>query len=62
MARYEDACPFETTNRAARCETCCSANSLTPCVAAYLSGKAAMPPANVVSIRRVEVLEGRKAA
>ena len=62
MSRYEEACPYEAPARASRCETCCATNTLTPCVAAYLSGKVAVPPSNVISIRRVEAVEARKAA
>jgi hypothetical protein len=63
MSRYEDACPFEPRGRASRCQTCCGANnSVPPCVAAYLSGRQAMAPANVVPLFRVEVVEARKAA
>ena len=62
MSRNEEACPFEAPARASRCETCCAANAVTPCVAAYLSGRAAAPASNVISIRRVEVVEARRAA
>ena len=62
MPRYEDACPFEANARAARCKTCCAANSVAPCVAAYLSGRAVPPSSNVIAIRRVETAETLRAA
>ncbi len=62
MSRNEEVCPFEAAARASRCEPCCAATAVTPCIAAYLSGRAAAPASNVISIRRIEVVEARKAA
>ena len=62
MSRYEDSCPIEAAVRANRCQTCCAANSVPPCVAAFLGGRAALPAANVIHLHRVEVVESRKAA
>jgi len=39
LASYiEDACPYEESKRATRCEGCCALNAVTPCVAAFLRG------------------------
>jgi hypothetical protein len=62
MNRYEESCPFDERNRAARCETCCATNNLPPCAAAFLSGRAAVPASNVIPIRRIELVESRRAA
>lgn len=38
MARIEESCPFPTSARAGRCESCCDDNgSITPCVIAWLA-------------------------
>ena len=63
MSRYEEACPYTAQNRASRCATCSDANKgIPPCVAAYLGGQAALRPANVISLFRMEVVESRRAA
>lgn len=63
MSRYEEACPYESRERASRCSSCTETNNnLPPCVSAYLGGKVALPVENVFSIRRIEVTEFRKAA
>jgi hypothetical protein len=63
MSRFEDACPFSEPARANRCKSCESrSNGLPPCVAAYLSGSAALQPENVIPLFRVEVAPLRKAA
>ncbi len=63
MSRYEEACPYESRERASRCAPCTAAhNSLPPCVSAYLGGKVDLPVENVFSIRRIEVTGLRKAA
>lgn len=36
MSSIADACPYEASTRAARCEGCCLANAITPCMAAFL--------------------------
>ncbi len=43
MSRYEDCCPIESSARANSCQSCCAANNLPPCVAAFLAGRAALP-------------------
>lgn len=50
MNRFEEACPFEAATRAARCTTCCAANQVPPCVAAYLQGKARGHDSNVIPL------------
>lgn len=62
MSRYEDACPIESAARANSCQSCCTANNVPPCVAAFLGGRAALPSSNVIYLRRIEVVESRKAA
>jgi|GEM_PF-6823458 len=62
MNRIEEACPFDRGVRAARCTTCCSANQVPPCVAAYLAGEALKAPANVVSFQDAYTAAARKAA
>ncbi len=62
MTPFEDACPFDAAARASRCQTCCNANTLPPCAAAYLRGAAGRKPANVISLFRVEAEAPRKAA
>lgn len=62
MPQLAEICPFDATVRASRCEPCCAANTVAPCVAAYLGGRAALPASNIISIRRVEAIESRRAA
>lgn len=62
MNRFEEACPFEAVSRAGRCTSCCSANEVPPCVAAYLSGKAPERANNVIPLRVVTASLLRKAA
>ncbi|MEO8538795.1 MAG: hypothetical protein ABI577_03575 [bacterium] len=62
MSRYEDSCPVESTNRAERCNGCLMANPVPPCVSAFLGGKVALPVSNVIQLRRIEVVEVRRAA
>lgn len=62
MSRYEDACPFAPEARAERCRTCVATNSVPPCAAAFLSGRAQPPSDNVIQLRRVEAVSFRKAA
>ena len=62
MSRYEDSCPVEAPIRAGSCQSCCATRNLPPCVAAFLGGRAALPASNVIQLRRVEVVETRKAA
>jgi hypothetical protein len=62
MSRYEEACPFEARTRANRCETCCSANSVPPCAAAYLSSATERPASNIIAITSLREVAFRKAA
>ena len=63
MSRFEEACPFDARGRASRCASCSDANnSLPPCIAAYLGGRQALAPANVIPLFRIEVVDARKAA
>lgn len=62
MSRYEDSCPFEPSSRANRCKSCVAASGLPPCVAAFLSGQNTEPASNVIQLRRIEIIQPRKAA
>lgn len=62
MSRFEDSCPITAAARANSCQSCCATNSVPPCVAAFLGGRAALPASNVIQLRRIEVVESRRAA
>ncbi|MBK6320005.1 MAG: hypothetical protein IPI33_00140 [Dehalococcoidia bacterium] len=62
MSRYDEACPFDSSARANRCQPCCAANSVPPCVAAYLDGRSLQLASNVIPLYRADALPVRKAA
>ena len=44
MPRVSEACPYDETTRAARCESCCTTHgTLPPCVVAWLEMKVSSP-------------------
>lgn len=60
MRQKVEACPYEPTTRAWRCEGCCAkSGGMTPCVAAWLASKAGYvdlvepaPPISPVALKR----------
>ncbi|MCC7363403.1 MAG: hypothetical protein IT303_03445 [Dehalococcoidia bacterium] len=58
MYALEQSCPFEAEARAERCESCCEANTVTPCALAWLRDR--VRPANVTAVTRTR--GGRRAA
>jgi hypothetical protein len=51
MSRLNDACPYESQVRAARCESCCEVSGgLPPCVASWLRTENRTRTTNIIEL------------